>query len=211
MCGWSIHLRVRAYEENGSGFYCIISEREKPGLGLHPLTCFCRTSYLGRVAHAHGLAAALFSAPEVFSVWVASILLVTICAKWSLVGRYRPGAYPLWGLYFIRWWIVDRLAKSCQVLIHYIVGTPVLEWYLKFMGAHVGKGVTIKTVYISDFDLINIGDGSVIGEVSSELCVSPSALFVTLSFQVGRPLLTTTSDVYRRMLCSPGIPLNAAS
>jgi len=134
------------------------------------------------MAHARGLAAALFSAPAAFSMWAATMLLVTICAKWSLVGRYRPGAYPLWGLYFIRWWIVDRLANSCQLLIHYTVGTPALEWYLKLMGAHIGKGVSIKTVYISDFDLITIGDGSVIGEVSAESCLCPCPLLVSLNF-----------------------------
>ena len=30
-------------------------------------------------------------------------------AKWLIIGRTKPGRYPLWGVYYFRWWLVQRL------------------------------------------------------------------------------------------------------
>ena len=29
-------------------------------------------------------------------------------AKWLIIGRTKPGRYPLWGAYYFRWWLVQR-------------------------------------------------------------------------------------------------------
>lgn len=104
-------------------------------------------------------------APLAYIIWMISLLLVTVCAKWILIRRYQPGIYMVWGLYFMRWWIVHRLARSCEMVLNYVTGTPLLTWYLKAMGASVGASVSLKSACISDFDLISIGKGTVIEEV----------------------------------------------
>ena len=40
------------------------------------------------------------------------LLLAPVCAvtKWTLMGRYREGNYPLWGWVYLRWWMVRCLA-----------------------------------------------------------------------------------------------------
>ncbi len=35
--------------------------------------------------------------------------VVAIAAKWLILGRTKPGRYPLWGVYYFRWWLSQRL------------------------------------------------------------------------------------------------------
>ena len=78
-----------------------------------------------------------------------------------MIGRYRPGRYPVWGFYYFRWWLVNRF----QLLgwAHMFVGTPLMGLYYRAMGAKVGRDVTINTPICSAFDLVSIGDRSSIG------------------------------------------------
>jgi len=46
--------------------------------------------------------------PLSLATWLVTIG-VSIGGKWLIIGRYRPGAYPLWGSYYIRWWVTARL------------------------------------------------------------------------------------------------------
>ena len=34
-----------------------------------------------------------------------------IALKWLIIGRTRPGRYPLWGAYYFRVWLVQRLSR----------------------------------------------------------------------------------------------------
>ncbi len=43
------------------------------------------------------------------------ILAIAIAAKWLLLGRTKPGRYPLWGTYFYRWWLVERLLSLIPI------------------------------------------------------------------------------------------------
>ncbi|HWR24956.1 MAG TPA: amino acid adenylation domain-containing protein, partial [Methanosarcina sp.] len=33
------------------------------------------------------------------------LLFVPVIIKWVVIGRYKPGKYPLWGSYYFRWWL----------------------------------------------------------------------------------------------------------
>ena len=39
--------------------------------------------------------------------------LTGIGVKWLVIGRYKPGRYPLWGSYYLRWWIVEQTLRAC--------------------------------------------------------------------------------------------------
>ncbi|MDO5499878.1 MAG: amino acid adenylation domain-containing protein, partial [Propionibacteriaceae bacterium] len=89
------------------------------------------------------------------------MLLLSIMAKWAIIGRYRPGAYPLWGSYYIRWWIVQRFV---EVSGHgRLAGTPFMSIYYRLMGAKVGRNCVLGTEHCSTFDTIRIGDDTAIG------------------------------------------------
>lgn len=69
---------------------------------------------------------------------------------------------------------MHRLVTVNQVYLQHFSGTFLLPWFLRIMGASVGRGVVLRSVCFTDFDLIDIGDNSVIGDVSSlfrSLCI----------------------------------------
>ena len=41
------------------------------------------------------------------------LVLAAGAAKWLVIGRVRPGRYPLWGAYHMRWWFVQALVSAC--------------------------------------------------------------------------------------------------
>lgn len=88
-------------------------------------------------------------------------LALVVALKWLVLGRTRPGRYPLWGLYFYRWWFVQRL----NALVHpsYLANSPIMRLYLRLMGARIGSGVLIAHAEFGAADLVTIGAGASIG------------------------------------------------
>jgi non-ribosomal peptide synthetase-like protein len=87
--------------------------------------------------------------------------LLIILVKWIVIGRVKPGKYPLWGTYYWRWWLVHRLLKL--VPLQLFKGWPILTWFYRLMGATIGKNVHIETPYVSCLDMIQIGNDTSIG------------------------------------------------
>lgn len=95
-----------------------------------------------------------------FAAWPAMIVL-SIAVKWIVIGRFKPGRYPLWGSYYLRWWIVSRVgALSWSQMF---AGSPLMSLYWRAMGARVGESVTLCTPYCTAYDMISIGDHSSVG------------------------------------------------
>ncbi len=95
-----------------------------------------------------------------FAIWPA-MLFISVAVKWLVVGRFKPGAYPVWSLYYCRWWIANlfqRLSWS-----HMFEGSPLMSFYMRAMGARVGRNTSISTSICSAFDLVSIGDDVAIG------------------------------------------------
>jgi non-ribosomal peptide synthetase-like protein len=93
---------------------------------------------------------------------VPCLLLAAIAAKWLVVGRVRPGRYPLWSWYYLRLWFVGGLVSSMH--LDDLSGTPLLPWVFRLLGARIGKDVHIGSSALGAYDLIAIGDGSSIDE-----------------------------------------------
>jgi non-ribosomal peptide synthetase-like protein len=106
------------------------------------------------------LEAALIGISLVLALWPA-MLALSIAAKWLIIGRYRAGAYPLWGSYYLRWWLVARLQAMSGAGV--LAGTPLMSVYYRLMGAKVGRHCALDTALCSIFDLVSIGDDTSIG------------------------------------------------
>ena len=88
-----------------------------------------------------------------------------IATKWLVIGRYRPGRYPLWGQYYLRWWYVDQVLMICGrgVFRHHPV---LLNFYYRMMGAKIGPRVVIDPrAKLGEFDLISIGADTAIDNI----------------------------------------------
>jgi non-ribosomal peptide synthetase-like protein len=87
--------------------------------------------------------------------------LIAIALKWIVLGKTRPGVYPLWGVYYFRWWFAARVAGLVHV--KWLQGTPVMRFYWRLLGARVGRDVIISDYEAGAIDLIEIGDGTALG------------------------------------------------
>ena len=98
---------------------------------------------------------------------IATIFLV-IGAKWLIIGRLKPGRYPLWGVYYYRFWLVDRLLTI--VHLNWIQGSPFIRYFFNALGAKIGKDVIIGNVKVHGVDLLTIGAGTSVGDAAQFSC-----------------------------------------
>ncbi|MDD7964592.1 Pls/PosA family non-ribosomal peptide synthetase [Actinomycetospora lemnae] len=94
-----------------------------------------------------------------FAFAVLSILPIAL--KWLLVGRWRPREFPIWGLTYLRLWIVRVLVQSSPLVL--FVGTPIYPFYLRALGARVGKGAVLLSGPVPVCaDLLTVGAGALV-------------------------------------------------
>ena len=87
--------------------------------------------------------------------------VVAIAGKWLVAGRMKAGRFPLWGVAYFRWWLADQL---CELPPLYLLsGTPLLVWYLRALGARIGRDVLIDSVSVRVPDLLTIESGVSVG------------------------------------------------
>ncbi len=87
--------------------------------------------------------------------------VVAVVCKWMVLGRLKPGRYPLYGMTFFRWWVVDRVLDIPPA--HLLAGSPLQSWYLRALGARIGNDTAIGRVSVRVPDLLTVGDGVSIG------------------------------------------------
>ena len=109
------------------------------------------------------IVAGAIAAALIVSVYPALILL-SVAIKWLVIGRFKPGKYPLWSVYYWRFWFVRQVTSFAPVFL--LTGSPLLNWYCRLMGAKIGKDVYLGTSEFLAYDLLSIGDGSSIGNDS---------------------------------------------
>ena len=87
--------------------------------------------------------------------------ILVIALKWLVIGRTRPGVYPLWGAYYFRLWLVQRLV---HLTAHkFLQGSPLMRLYLRALGASVGRDAIIQEFEEGAIDLIRIGRRASLG------------------------------------------------
>ena len=69
---------------------------------------------------------------------------IAIAAKWLVIGRTKPGRYPLWGVYYFRWWLVQRFLDWS--ISNGSRARPIMRLYLRALGAKIGKDAIIGEI-----------------------------------------------------------------
>lgn len=110
---------------------------------------------------------ALLGAFASLIVFYPVMVLIPLAVKWVVIGRYKPGIYPLWGAYYFRWWLVTTIEAA--VPVGYLTGTPLLNIYLRLMGAKIGRNVHLASETFAIYDLVAIGENSSINADSNLL------------------------------------------
>jgi len=103
------------------------------------------------------------------------VLLAVVLAKWLLMGRFRPFERPLWSPFIWRLELANALYEflATPLALDALLGTPFLPWYLRLLGARIGRSVYLRTTGFLEFDLTEIGDRAAL----NENCVLQTHLF----------------------------------
>ncbi|MER5967723.1 Pls/PosA family non-ribosomal peptide synthetase [Streptomyces sp. NPDC002057] len=90
----------------------------------------------------------------------ATAALVSVTAKWLLVGRHRTGEHPLWSGFVWRNELADTFVEVLAVpwLAGSVPGTPLLALWLRGLGARIGRGVWCESYWLPETDLVTLGD-----------------------------------------------------
>ena len=134
-----------------------------------------------------------------FAILVArgtSYILAPISAilfKWLVIGFYKPGVYPMWSTYHLRWWIVNQalLVSGRGVFAMH----PALErLYMQLLGASVGKNVRVsKLARLGEYDLLDIGDNCRIDKALVRgFCVERDGYFRLGRISIGNDAVINT-------------------
>ena len=110
-----------------------------------------------------------------------------ILAKWVLIGRWKPRQIRIWSLGYVRFWIVKTLVRSNPLAL-LTVGSPLYVWYLRALGAKVGRGTVIFSRHVPVCtDLLTIGPDTVIRKESFFGCYRAYAGWIqTGTVTIGR-------------------------
>lgn len=118
--------------------------------------------------------AALLSGVVLIVVGAVAAVVASV-AKWILVGRIRAGEHPLWSSFVWRNELADTFVEliGAPWIARSASGTPVLNAWLRTLGARVGRGVWCETYWLPEADLIRLGAGSTVNRG----CVVQTHLF----------------------------------
>lgn len=116
------------------------------------------------------LRSALIAMSIVPAYLVFALSLVALSALGMRVLGWRTPPAGAWKLRDLEWPLLNwsRYMISTHV-VRVFVGTffrstPLWTWYLRWNGARIGRGVFINSLSISDHNMLEFGDGVVIGE-----------------------------------------------
>ena len=103
--------------------------------------------------------------PAIALVMSLVVVLAVALLKWVVVGRYKPRVEPLWNFFVRRSEFVTGVfeASAVPALLQMFTGTPMLGPLLRLYGVKVGRRALIDTTYITEFDLVRIGNDAIIG------------------------------------------------
>jgi carbonic anhydrase/acetyltransferase-like protein (isoleucine patch superfamily)/acyl carrier protein len=90
-------------------------------------------------------------------MWVTFTPLIFVLIKWTVIGRYEQGRYPIWGSYYLRWWFVDVCRK---LFLRGIWGSNdiLLRCYYRMLGANIAHGARISIECdLAEYDLVTVG------------------------------------------------------
>ncbi len=91
--------------------------------------------------------------------------LLVLALKWGLLGRVRPGIHPLWSCWCSRWdFLYVAWAFYAGRALTLLEGTLLLAWYLRAMGARIGRGVILGSGFaqVVDPDMLHFEDGATV-------------------------------------------------
>ncbi|SDS51804.1 Pls/PosA family non-ribosomal peptide synthetase [Actinoplanes derwentensis] len=155
---------------------------------------------------AGGWAAALAAGPVLFAAAITGALTAT-AAKWLLVGRFRAGERALWTSFVWRNELADTFVEVLATpwLFRFAAGTPLLTLWLRTLGAKIGRGVWLETLWLPEFDLVRLGAGATVNRG----CVVQTHLFHDRIMSMDEVTLAAGATLGPHGIVLPGASIGA--
>ena len=136
-------------------------------------------------------------------------LLISVLAKWLLVGRIRAGEQPLWSSFVWRNEVADSFVEllAAPWMARAASGTPVLNAMLRLLGSRIGRGVWCESYWLPEADLISLGDGATVNRG----CVVQTHLFHDRIMQMDRVDLDDGATLGTHCVTLPASSIGAGS
>jgi non-ribosomal peptide synthetase-like protein len=134
---------------------------------------------------------------------------VAVLAKWLLVGRIRVVEHPLWSPFVWRNEVSDTFVETVAApwFARAAGGTPVMNLWLRALGAEIGRGVWCETYWLPEADLVTLGNGSTVNRG----CVVQTHLFHDRIMRMDTVILEPGSTMGPHCVVLPAARLGAAS
>jgi len=100
---------------------------------------------------------------------------IAVGAKWLMVGRIAAVEHPLWSSFVWRNEVADTFVETVAApwFARAASGTPVMNLWLRSLGAAIGRGVWCETYWLPEADLVTLGRGATVNRG----CVVQTHLF----------------------------------
>ena len=100
---------------------------------------------------------------------------IAVVAKWVVIGRIKAIEHPLWSSFVWRNEVSDTFVETVAGpwFARSASGTPVMNLWLRALGASIGRGVWCETYWLPEADLVTLGRGATVNRG----CVVQTHLF----------------------------------
>ncbi|GID50816.1 amino acid adenylation protein [Actinoplanes capillaceus] len=155
---------------------------------------------------AGGPVAALAAGPVLSAAAIVAALTAS-AAKWLLVGRFRAGERALWTSFVWRNELADTFVEvlGAPWLFRFVTGTPLLNLWLRTLGARIGRGVWLETLWLPEYDLVRLGAGATVNRG----CVVQTHLFHDRIMSMDEVTLAAGATLGPHGIVLPGASIGA--
>lgn len=133
--------------------------------------------------NSYSLLIAILIFPFCSITFVIGEFYIIALLKWLLIGTYKNVTAPMYSSFVYRSELITSLYDNVisPFLLEALQGTPFISFFLRMLGAKISKYAVINSTYLSEFDLVEIGDFSCINKDST----IQTHLFEDRIFQTG--------------------------
>lgn len=134
---------------------------------------------------------------------------IAVVAKRVVVGRIEAVEHPLWSPFVWRNEVSDTFVESVAApwFARAAAGTPVMNLWLRGLGATIGRGVWCETYWLPEADLVTLGAGATVNRG----CVVQTHLFHDRIMRMDTVVLEEGATLGTHCVALPAARLGAGS
>ncbi len=134
---------------------------------------------------------------------------IAVVAKWLVVGRITAIEHPLWSSFVWRNEVSDTFVETVAApwFARAASGTPVMNLWLRALGAKIGRGVWCETYWLPEADLVTLDEAATVNRG----CVVQTHLFHDRIMRMDTVVLEQGATLGPHCVALPAARIGAAA